>query len=171
MSSVLRHLASVIVVGLTLALGACGGSESSTGASESGGSSASSATSNQQDTSQVKLAQCLRDQGLDVPDTEGHGAFAQLSAAERKRLEAALQGPCREYQSGAFGDSSEPQSQEFLDAITAFTVCLREQGVEVPDPDPANPFAVLHSLDQSDPKVADAAAACQDELSALNGGG
>ncbi len=171
MSSVLRHLATTVVVGLTLAVGACGGSDSSTDASESGGSSASGATSNEQDSSQVKLAQCLREQGLDVPDTQGHGAFAQLSAAERKRLEAALQGPCREYQSGAFGDGSEPQSQDFLDAITAFTVCLRKQGVDVPDPDPASPFTVLHSIDQSDPKVADAAAACQDKLSALNGGG
>lgn len=171
MSSALRYLAPTLAVGLALALGACGGSDDPETPPPADGSSAASGPSNEQDTSRVKLTQCLREQGLDVPDTEGHGGFAQLSPAERERLEAALQGPCREYRSGAFGAAEDPQSQEFLDAITAFTVCLRKQGVDVPDPDPANPFAVLHSIDQSDPRVARAAAACQDELAALNGGG
>lgn len=171
MSSVLRHLAPILAVGLVLALGACGGSDEPGTTRASGESSAASGPSNEQDTSRVKLTQCLREQGLDVPDSEGHGGFAQLNPAERERLEQALQGPCREYRSGAFGEASDSQSQEFLDAITAFTVCLREQGVEVPDPDPSNPFAVLHSIDQSEPRVARAATACQNELAALNGGG
>lgn len=170
MSPALRHLTPTIAVGLALALGACGDSDDPTTTSSSASSSASSGTSNEQDTSRVKLTQCLREQGLDVPDAEGHGGFAQLSPAERERLEAALQGPCREYQSEAFGDTSEPQSPEFLDAITEFTACLRKQGVDVPDPDPSNPFAVLHSVDQSDPKIAAASAKCQDKLAALNGG-
>ncbi len=173
MTSVLRHLAPILAVGLVLVLGACGGSDDDPGTTPTSGESSSSASgpSNEQDTSRVKLTQCLREQGLDVPDTEGHGGFAQLNPAERERLEQALQGPCREYRSGSFGEASDPQSQEFLDAITGFTVCLREQGVEVPDPDPNNPFAVLHSIDQGDPRVARAASACQDELAALNGGG
>lgn len=116
--------------------------------------------SDEQDSSRVKLTQCLCEQGLDVPDSGGHGAFAQLSPAERECLQAALRGPCRKYQSEAFGDASEPQSQEFLDAITAFTACLRKQGVDVPDPDPNNPFGVLHSVDRSDPKIAAASAKC-----------
>ncbi|MEO6714985.1 MAG: hypothetical protein ABIM89_16375 [Mycobacteriales bacterium] len=161
--------ASVLVVlALTATLAACGGSETSTGSSGSAKSSGSSdASSNTQDTAQVKLTQCLREQGVNVPDTAGHGAFAQLSPADRRKLEAALQGPCREYQSSAFGDSADPQSEEFLDALTKFAVCMRSNGVDVPDPvasDPQGPFAILHELDQSDPKIAKASSACQDKL-------
>ena len=115
----------------------------------------------------MKLRQCLREQGVNVPDTEGHGAFAQLSPADRQKLEAALKGPCRKYQSGSFGDASDPQSQEFLDALTKFAACMRGRGVDVADPvanDPDGPFAILHSLDQSDPKVAAASSACRDKL-------
>lgn len=160
----------VVVVACAAALAACGGSDTSSGSTSSEGSSGSSSSSsavNKQDTAQVKLSQCLREQGVDVPDTAGHGAFAQLSPADRRKLEAALQGPCREFQSSAFGDSADPQGEEFLDALTKFAVCMRSNGVDVPDPvatDPQGPFAVLHSLDQSDPKVAAAASACQDKL-------
>jgi len=167
-----RPFASLLVVlASTAALAACGGSEESSDSSSSSGSSAASSSSSskstKQDTTQVKLKQCLREQGVNVPDTEGHGAFAQLSPADRQKMEAALQGPCRKYQSGSFGDASDPQSQEFLDALTKFAACMRRRGVNVADPvanDPEGPFAVLHSLDQSDPKVAAASSACRDKL-------
>lgn len=166
----LRPLASLLVViASTAVLAACGGSETSSGSTAPEGSSgpASPSTTNEQDTALVQLTRCLREQGVDVPETGGHGAFAQLSPADRERMEVAMQGPCREYQSESFGDTAEPQSQEFLDALTSFAGCMRRQGVDVPDPvpgDPAGPFAILHSLDQSDPKVASAASACQDKL-------
>ena len=159
---------ALILVACTAGLGACGGSDTSNGStSPAGPTGSSSSLSNTQDTAQVKLTQCLREEGVDVPDAAGHGAFAGLSPAERRRMEAALEGPCREFQSSAFGDSADPQSQGFLDALTKFAVCMRANGVDVPDPvadDPQGPFAVLHSLDQSDPKVAAASSACQDKL-------
>lgn len=172
MSLVLKTLLLLAALASIVALTACGdSSETSSPAPSSGDSSASSATSNAQDTARVKLTQCLREQGIDVPDTEEAGdAFAQLSPAERQRMEAAMDGPCQQYASQAFGDTHDPQSQEFLDALTSFTVCLRKNGADVPDPDPNNPFSVLHSLDQSDPTIAAGLAACQDKLSALNGG-
>lgn len=172
MTAPFRHLVTAAIAAIVFAMaGGCGGSDEKGTASAPAERARSSAPSTEQDTSRVKLAQCLRDQGLDVPDTEGHGAFAQLSPVERERLEAALQGPCSEYQAEAFGDTSESQDQQFLDAITGFTACLRKEGVDVPDPDPSNPFEVLHSVDQTDPRIAKAAAVCQDELAALNGGG
>lgn len=180
MSSALRYVATSAAVVLALVLGACGGSDDDPVPTPAVAAPAAVAEAEppvaqepatEQDTSQIQLAQCLRDQGLDVPDTIDGEAFAQRSPAERRRLEEALEGPCREFQAGAFGDHSPTQSQGFLDAITAFTVCLRKEGVDVPDPDPSNPFAVLHSIDQSDPRIASAAGACQDTLAAINGGG
>jgi hypothetical protein len=172
MSLVLRILPALAAVAATVALAACGDSpEEASPAPSSGGSSASSATSNEQDAARVQLTQCLREQGIDVPDVGTTGeAFAQLSPAERERMEAAMDGPCQKYSSEAFGDTHDPQSQEFLDALTSFTVCLRENGADVPDPDPSAPFAVLHSLDQSDPTIAAALSACRDKVPSLGGG-
>jgi hypothetical protein len=171
MSFAPRFLTLLAVLALAAALAACGDdSDNSTEAASSGGSG-SSGTSNAQDAARVKLNQCLREQGIDVPDDAGsRDSFAQLSPAERQRAEDALQGPCERYTSKAFGEM-DPQSQEFPDALTEFTVCLRKKGVDVPDPDPSEPFGVLHTLDQSDPTVADATAACQDKLPSMNGGG
>lgn len=173
MSLVLRFLALMAALAATVALAACSdSSDESSQPASSGGSSASSATSNKQDAARVKLTQCLREQGIDVPDAqEARELFAQLGPAERARMEDAMAGPCRRYSSQAFGDTHDPQSQEFLDALTKFTACLRENGADVPDPDPDEPFAVLHSLDQSDPTIAAALSACQDELPAATGGG
>jgi hypothetical protein len=172
MSFVLRFLTLVAALVAAVALAACSdSSDESSPSPSSGGSSASSATSNEQDAARVKLTQCLREQGIDVPDAqETRELFAQLSPAERARMEDAMAGPCRRYASQAFGDTHDPQSQEFLDALTKFTACLRENGADVPDPDPNEPFAVLHSLDQSDPTIAAALAACQDKLPAAGGG-
>jgi nitrous oxide reductase accessory protein NosL len=172
MSFVVRFLPLLAALAATVVQAGCGdSSEKSTPAPSPGGSSASSATSNEQDAARVKLTQCLREQGIDVPDTGATGeAFAQLSPAERERMEAAMDGPCQKYSSQAFGDTHDPQSQEFLDALTSFTVCLRENGADVPDPDPNAPFSVLHSLDQSDPTIAAALSACRDKLPSLGGG-
>jgi hypothetical protein len=155
------------------ALTACGGSQKSTATTfAAGGAGASSSTpSNAQDTARVKLTQCVREKtGVNLPETQGHSAIGQLSPADRQKVSAALQGPCRQYRSQAFGNAANPQSQGFLDALTSFTACLRKHGVKVPDPDPSSPFAVLHSLDQSDPRVAAASTACRAKLAPLNGG-
>lgn len=162
-------VSAIVVLHLT---GVVGGASDDDSATLPPPTAASSETSSGQDSASVKLQQCLREQGLDVPDAEGHGAYAALSPADRQRLQDALEGPCREFRSGAFSDADEEdQSTEMLDAITGFTTCLRKNGVDVPDPDPSNPFEVLHTLDETDPKIAGAAAACQDELAVLNGGG
>jgi hypothetical protein len=171
MSVPLRFLTMLAVLAVAAALAACGDDSDESIPAASSGGSASSGTSNAQDAARVKLNQCLREQGIDVPDDAGSGdGIAQLSPAERERAEAALQGPCKRYTSNAFGDM-DPQSQEYLDALTSFTVCLRKKGVDVPDPDPSAPFEVLHSLDQSDPTIAAAITACQDKLPSMNGGG
>jgi hypothetical protein len=74
----------------------------------------------------------------DIVGSEGR-LFSQVTPAERDRVQAAMQGPCQEYASQAFGDTAA-HNQEFLDSLTRFTACLRENGADIPDPDPAAPF-------------------------------
>jgi hypothetical protein len=114
MSFALRFLTLLAVLASVAALAACGGGSEKSSPVASSGGSASSGTSNAQDAARVKLTQCLREQGIDVPDNAGTGdAFAQMSPAERQRAEAALRGPCKKYASGAFGDT-DPQARSSL---------------------------------------------------------
>lgn len=168
-----RFRSPLALLAVSVVLAACGSdADKSNPAPAGGGSSASSAESNEQDSASVELNQCLREEtGIDVTDAQGHEVFADLTPPERQRLQAALDGPCATYGGQAFGDVEEAQSQSFLDALTLFTTCMRENGADVPDPDPNAPFTVLHSLDQSDPTIARAMVKCQDNLAALRGGG
>jgi hypothetical protein len=162
-----RLVRCVAVAGLlaaSVAVAGCGSASSSAGAA----GSATSSADNAQSTARLKLDQCLRQQGVNVPDNPGGGGAggrAALSESDRQKLQTAIQGPCKQYQSAAFGNVTDAQRQEFRDALVKFAACMRTHGVDVPDP-PANgtggPPAGANRLDQSDPKVKAATTACQD---------
>jgi hypothetical protein len=124
----------------------------------------------------VKLNQCLRQQGVPVPDNAGGGggAGAQLSDADRQKLQTAVQGPCKQYRSQAFGNITDAQRQAFQDAFVKFSACMRQHGVDVPTPAPnaggGPPAGGRNRLDQSDPKVKAATTACQSKLPQRPGG-
>jgi hypothetical protein len=157
--TLLRTLLPLLLGVGVLVLAACGSASTSTS------SSASSADA--RDTARVKLQQCLREQGVDVPDNPGGGgAVTRLSATDRTKLQQALQGTCKQYANGAFGQISDDQRQEFQDAFTKFSACMRKQGIDVPTPQlgsgggpPAG-----GGFDRSDPKVQAAAKSCQSLL-------
>ena len=113
---------------LALPLSACGGS---------GGEAASAADKEaERDAAQVRLQQCLREQGVDLPrpgDGGGDRTIVRPSAAERRKVEQALNGPCKKHRGKAFGDGSEEDRQEMRDRMAKFTACLRREGVDIPD--------------------------------------
>ncbi len=127
----LRHLlATLLIVSLSLALAACGGSDSSTATP---GSSTTTPAS----------------------DSTSPAPTAPPGAG----------------QSDSAGGTSGPKNKKAMKALRTFATCMRKRGVDVSDPDPSDPIAILHSLDQNDPAVARALTACQGTLAALNGGG
>jgi hypothetical protein len=161
-----RGLAVAGLLVAAVAAAGCGGG--------SGAASASASADDKRETARLKLSQCLREQGVDVPDAPGAGSSGapvrvQLSAADRKKLQAAMQGPCKSYQAAAFGNVTPEQRQEFQDAFTKFAACMRQHGVDLPDP-PAGggargaPAAGARRIDDSDPKTKAAMTACQDKL-------
>lgn len=191
-----RPLAALgTAVVLALALAACGTdtTEDDGVASLDGGTAGGAATaasdgapegaSDPADTEEELLAyvECLRGEGLDVPDPSvdgdgdvtlggpgGGGAGAEPPDPEE--LEAATE-VCGELPEGAVAGVAELDSAEFEDAALAFAECMRENGVDVPDPDlsgggPAGggdgggPFGGAVDLD--DPEVAAAVEACQE---------
>ncbi|MGL5863933.1 MAG: hypothetical protein ACRCY9_22045 [Phycicoccus sp.] len=189
-----------LAVGVLLAgvLTACGSEESSSGgvaAIDEGGGSASSSSSASPSASGdaeqqlLDYVECLRGEGLDVPDptvdAEGNltlrpqgGAGGGQPQIDRDQFQKA-QETCGQPPEGALGIDEQDRS-ELEDAALEFAKCMRGEGIDVPDPDFSQggpggggggqgPFGDLNT---DDPKVAAAVEKCQSAFGgALPGGG
>lgn len=141
-----------------LALAACG--------SSSDGTASAGNAANDRDTARLKLQDCLRTHGVDLPTPGGGGLRGNPpSAATRAKMQAALRGPCKGLAQGAFGNVTAEQRQEFQDAFAKFASCMRSKGVEVPSFTPGQgPPAGGARIDPNDPKVRSAMQTCRSNL-------
>ena len=89
----------------------------------------------------LKFAQCMRDNGVDMPDPEfdGNGGFGvQIGGGDTspEEVEQAMQA-CREYAPNG-GEPPGPPDPEMQERMLKFAQCMRDNGVEAfPDPDGA----------------------------------
>ena len=153
-----------------------------------GGSTAGSAgtpTSAAASTEAELLAyvQCLRDQGVDIADptvdadgnlTLGGGGPGSGSGTGTPTIDhdalLAAQDVCGEAPAGAFG-SAIRDTTEFQDAALAFVQCMRDEGIDVPDPvfsTTSGPGGggMLGDVDRTDPAVIAALETCQGDFAA-----
>jgi hypothetical protein len=181
-----RHGLRAIMIAvplLALALGAaaCGSGGKDGGIATAGGAkpapagSAAATASADREEAVRQFAQCMRDNGVDVPDPDpnapgmGFARGGQLDLNNptfQKALEA-----CRSKLPN--GGAPPSLSPEQLDALRAFTQCMRDNGVEVPDPDPNAPFLGLARggrIDMDNPNFRKAFDACRDKLPFGRGG-
>ena len=112
----------------------------------------------------VKFTQCLREQGLNVPDPEpGKGPmlkFDKNSGVSREQVEKAMEA-CRQFNPQAEG-SANPQQEE---RGRKYAVCMRENGVEkFPDPKPGQRGIMIGPGVGDDPDFQKAQDACQSIL-------
>jgi hypothetical protein len=154
-----RLVAVLAICGSLAACGSSGEAESSPGSSSG---SSSSSQSGDEDAGRVRLTQCLRENGVEVPDNPAAGVAAGDIDADE--LQAALNGPCKQFQDEAFGSISEEDRQEMQDRFQKFAQCMRDNGVDVPDITGGGPPAGGGGIDQDDPDVQAASEKCQDEL-------
>ncbi|GAA5047598.1 hypothetical protein HNP84_000341 [Thermocatellispora tengchongensis] len=149
--------ALVLAAGLLAACADTGAQESPSAAP----SAPSAAPSDPRDKARA-FAQCMRDNGVDLPDPDPDGGFDtggsidRQSEAFRTAMEA-----CRAYAPGGDLERADP---ERLDKARAFAKCMRDNGADVPDPDPDGGFSSLAPEDPDDPAWQKAYAACGDEL-------
>jgi hypothetical protein len=146
-------------------LTACGSGSSGTAASDN----------DARDTARLKLQKCLRDNGVDLPapgqNGAGGGGFRNI---DRQKLRTAMQGPCKKFQTAAFGNITPQQRQEFQDAFVKFAACMRQNGVDVPTPNfgagggPGAGGGARRRLNRNDPKTKAALQKCRSSLP--NGG-
>jgi hypothetical protein len=180
-----RLAGAVLGLGLALALAACGGSpEGDRVASLSGdnatGTTAGAAKTPSKDPQQAALdfARCMREHGVDMPDPEvdeqgrirvrvGSGGGAR---PDPKKLEAAQQA-CGSLMGGGDGDRQLDPAER--DAMVAFARCMREHGIDMPDPTGEGLMLRRDGKDGPDPeseKFQEAEQACDHHLANLGRG-
>ena len=158
------------LTGVAVALAACGGADPSASAADADAKA---------EKARLRLEQCLRENGLDI-QTSGGGRRTIVRADDAKARMAMQK--CRKYQQAAFGSITPEQRQEFRDAFAKFAACMRQHGVEVPDPTTAGgpgPAPAVRRgqagpgarIDRASPKTQAAMTACEDKLPRGRGGG
>jgi hypothetical protein len=135
----IRPLLSLLAALLAVAaLAACGSSGDGSGASGSGGS---------EEEKRLAFADCLRDEGVDVQmSQDGRSVGFHVSARGPQAAgRATFGGPddpngpfarCRKKTGWAPSPPSEAEQARMRDEMLRFARCMREHGVDMPDPSP-----------------------------------
>ena len=166
------RLAWVAVVAAMAVLAAACGSERTEGVASVGqgeGTASRSGQQGQQDAEQrakdpekamLDFARCMRDHGVDMPDPKpGEGAITRFEAPsdgaplpdQSKFVEADK--ACRHLMGDAGPPDLSPEDQkEMQDAMLAFTRCMRDHGVDVPDPQPGGAGVLAKVGEGTDPR-------------------
>jgi hypothetical protein len=138
-------LVLVLAVGLATACGPsdddAGGNDGVASAAQSDGGAAPPATEAEGVDDLASWAACMRDNGIDMPDPDPDGKLNGAPEIEKGSPEAALYdqaeqacGPIDAFS----GDSEppEPMSDAELEQWLDWAACMRDQGVDMQDPDP-----------------------------------
>lgn len=163
---VVRLSTVIAMFGACVALAACGGSSSS----GSNGSAGASNKGSQQETAQLKLTECLREHGVNIPDSANRAAAIQgLANVPQSTVQTAMSA-CRKYASGSsVSASSRAQGVQRREQVLSYARCLREHGLNVPEPTPTTSGGIpaflqaLHEAQQS-PTFTKANQTCQQKL-------
>jgi hypothetical protein len=163
------------VLALALAVAACGGGHKADGvASLSGASKATTTTTaplSKQDAQRAALAfaRCMRQHGIDMPDPQinGNKITQEVKGGPGSKgpddpTFKAAQQACNKYlPNGGQPAKADPQAQQQMLALAR---CMRQHGIDMPDPDPNGGGIVVgpkKGVNPDDPKFKAAQQACQ----------
>lgn len=127
---------AVVVPALLLVVAACGSTKGSDIATANGKgvapSGAASLSPEERQERALKFVECMREQGIDMPDPEAGELHMNVNAANEDKTKAATEA-CRQYMPTG-GDLQTP-STENVEALRKLAVCMREHGIDkFPDP-------------------------------------
>jgi outer membrane murein-binding lipoprotein Lpp len=161
------RLMVIAAIGAAVLLAGCGAKpdDGSKVASISGPSSsapAEAADNKSDDDKMREFAKCMRDHGIDMPDPkpsgDGGGMAITLGGGEgvdRTKIDAA-QNACKHLMPN--GGEMKPPSPEELDKMRKDAKCMRDHGIDMPDPDPTGKGATRMGSPGEDPSKFEAAA-------------
>lgn len=184
----------ILIAAMAVVLAACGGSDDSgvasleesttTQAPAQGGDASGSL----EEEALLEFSSCMRENGVEdfedpvinadgTIDFGGVGGQAEgeiPSDAEIEELEAAFELCADELAGVAFGSDGAFDITELQDSFVEFAACMRDNGVELDDPDfnaPGGIIDVFGDIDITDPKIQDALEQCQDIFADFAPGG
>src|SRR4029453_18350106 len=141
-----RPTLAVLVGVLTLAVAGCGGGNNSDGEASLNGANKPTTTTgplSKQDAKQAALAfaRCMRQHGIDMPDPQfsGNKITQELKGGPGSKgpddpaFKAAQQACSKYLPNGRQALRPHPQQQQ---QMLAFARCMRQHGIDMPDPDP-----------------------------------
>jgi predicted small lipoprotein YifL len=111
----------------------------------------------------LKYAQCMRDNGVQLPDPKEGDPGSMYEGVDRNapafQSADAVCGPILQ---GVVADRQEQGGEQQQDDMLALAQCLRDHGIDVKDPVPGAEKPFGDSLDRTDPAVATALQECAD---------
>lgn len=135
----IRGMALIAVVPAVFALAACGGeSDGDTGIAGAGGAGASASASPKRSMdrkdAELKFAQCMRQNGVDMEDPVDGKITIKGGPGDDKKVQEA-QKKCGHFLEAGGGppDADDPKVR---DQMLKFAQCMRQHGADVPDPAP-----------------------------------
>jgi hypothetical protein len=141
------------------------------------GSTGNAASSTNPEDARLKFAQCMRDHGVNLPDP-GQGRRLERFNFNPAKFRAARQA-CQKYAAAAFPKLTPQQRAELQDRLVKFSQCMRQHGVNLPDPTtngPGEGFFIRRRVGPGGPNPRSPAfqaaqKACQSLLPQRRGGG
>lgn len=115
----------------------------------------------------LKFAQCMRENGIDMPDPDASGKMAMTFDAPLEKVEAA-QEACRQY--APSGGQQIRDNPEMAENLRKLAQCMRDNGVES-YPDPEGGMMRMSKEAGEDPDFKAAEEKCQKETADANPGG
>ena len=162
----------VAVAALSFGLAACGGDEEEPASAASGQQSDEPKLRD----AAVKFAQCMRENGVEkFPDPDPNGgtriAIGPESGIDEDEFEAASK-KCEQYQEDIRPQLSEAEQAEFKEQALEHARCMREHGIDFPDPEFSEGGKVTQRLAKGrvDPNDADFKAAEKEGGGGIGGG-
>jgi hypothetical protein len=159
----MRYL--VLLPLLVLGLAACAKPATPSVATANGGGATPSASPSTGPTDRAeamhKFAQCMRDHGIDMEDPEpGQPITFKGGPGDKDKMDKA-QKACQQYMPGG-GELQTPDAA-MLEQVRKYAQCMRDHGVDMPDPDPNEPgkITINGGPDPESQAFKDAEKACQ----------
>ena len=171
----IRRYMTAAIVALALVAGACGGGGSdkqSNGVASVDGKQTSSKTNSgekadPQDAA-LAYAKCMRRNGAEVPDPDANGMFPiepGSKVPDSETMKTADEA-CKAERDALQGSMGEPD-KDFEDKALKMSRCMREQGVNMPDPKPSEGGGTSVDLDEdliNDPAFKKAQSTCSKQV-------
>jgi hypothetical protein len=111
----------------SLALAACGGGEG-------GGSGGGQSDQEKVHEYALKLAECMRGHGIDMPDPRPGRGLAIDGDVNPERFEGAQRACQEELGEPPGAELSDEEQREFREAALKYARCMRARGLDMPDP-------------------------------------